>query len=58
MITYKANILGLKVEFVLGECTSQTCPVCGSRNHPIGCNYEWKNCEFRYYRNGVEPINV
>jgi len=47
MITYKAQLLGIQV-----------CPVCGSKNHAVGRNYECKSCGFRYHRDGVGAINI
>ncbi len=58
MITYKARLLGIEVELVPEEYTSQVCPVCGSKNHPVGRNYECRSCGFRYHRDGVGAINI
>ncbi|SMR88707.1 transposase, IS605 OrfB family, central region [Caldicellulosiruptor bescii] len=58
MITYKAQLLGIEVELVPEEYTSQVCPVCGSKNRPIGRNYECRSCGFRYHRDGVGAINI
>ena len=58
MITYKAQLLGIEVELVPEEYTSQVCPVCGSKNHPVGRNYECRSCGFRYHRDGVGAINI
>ncbi len=58
MITYKAQLLGIEVELVPEEYTSQVCPVCGRKNHPVGRNYECSKCGFRYHRDGVGAINI
>jgi len=58
MIIYKAQLLGIEVELVSEEYTSQVCPVCGSKNHAVGRNYECKSCGFRYHRDGVGAINI
>lgn len=58
MITYKAQLLGIEVKFVSEEYTSQVCPVCGNKNHPVGRNYECSKCGFRYHRDGVGAINI
>jgi putative transposase len=58
MITYKALSLGIEVKLVSEEYTSQVCPVCGSKNHLVGRNYECKSCGFRYHRDGVGAINI
>jgi len=58
MITYKAQLLGIEVKLVSEEYTSQVCPVCGSKNHAVGRNYECKSCGFRYHRDGVGAINI
>lgn len=57
-ITYKAQLLGIEVELVPEEYTSQVCPVCGSKNRPDGRNYECNSCGFRYHRDGVGAINI
>jgi len=58
MVTYKAQLLRIEVELVPEEYTSQICPVCGSKNHAVGRNYECKSCGFRYHRDGVGAINI
>jgi putative transposase len=58
MITYKAKMFGIDVKFVSEAYTSQTCPVCGSRNHVNDRNYKCKHCGFEYHRDGVGAINI
>ncbi|AJC74319.1 transposase [Pseudothermotoga hypogea DSM 11164 = NBRC 106472] len=58
MITYKAQLLGIEVKLASEEYTSQICPVCGSKNHAVGRNYECKSCGFSYHRDGVGAINI
>lgn len=58
MLTYKVHPLGIDVKLVPENYTSQTCPACGSRNHPTDRNYECQNCGFKYHRDGVGAINI
>jgi putative transposase len=58
MITYKAEMFGIKVELISEAYTSQTCPICGSRNHVSDRNYKCKHCGFEYHRDGVGAINI
>lgn len=58
IITYKAELLGMDVKLVPEEYTSQTCPMCGSRNHSNNRNYKCQNCGFKYHRDGVGAINI
>lgn len=58
MLTYKAHLLRIDVKLVPEEYTSQTCPACGSRNHPNNRNYKCQNCGFKYHRDGVGAINM
>ncbi|WAM33072.1 RNA-guided endonuclease InsQ/TnpB family protein [Caldicellulosiruptor morganii] len=58
MIEQKAEFAGIEVVYVKENMTSQTCPVCGSKNKPLDRNYECKSCGFRYHRDGVGAINI
>ena len=58
MICYKAEMAGLKVEFVSEAYTSQTCPRCGNRKKPTNRNYHCNHCGFEYHRDGVGAINL
>ncbi|WPX09691.1 RNA-guided endonuclease InsQ/TnpB family protein [Anaerocellum danielii] len=58
MIEQKAEFAGIKVVYVKENMTSQTCPVCGSKNKPQDRNYECKSCGFKYHRDGVGAINI
>ena len=57
LITYKAQILGMKVVEINEAYTSQTCPKCGNRKKPSDRNYTCK-CGFKYHRDGVGAINI
>lgn len=58
MLTYKAQLFGMDIKLIPEYYTSQTCPVCGSRNHPTNRNYKCQNCGFEYHRDGVGAINI
>ena len=58
MISYKAELAGLKVKFVSEAYTSQTCPKCGNRKKPTNRNYHCNHCGFQYHRDGVGAINL
>ncbi|WAM33018.1 RNA-guided endonuclease InsQ/TnpB family protein [Caldicellulosiruptor morganii] len=58
MIEQKAEFADIKVVYVKENMTSQTCPVCGSKNKPQDRNYECKSCGFRYHRDGIGAINI
>ena len=57
-IEEKAEFVGIEVKFIKENGTSQSCPVCGSKNKPENRNYECKSCGFRYHRDGVGAINI
>ncbi|RKU15643.1 transposase [Candidatus Poribacteria bacterium] len=57
LITYKAKVLGIKVEVIDESYTSQTCPNCGNRHKPNNREYKCK-CGFKYHRDGVGAINI
>ena len=56
-IEYKANMAGIKVEYVDPAYTSQTCPVCGIRNHAKDRDYHC-SCGFKSHRDKVGAINI
>ncbi len=58
MICYKAELSGLKVQFVSEAYTSQTCPRCDNRKRPQNRNYHCNHCGFEYHRDGVGAINL
>lgn len=58
MITYKAQMLGIKVELISEAYTSSICPICGSINHTNNRNYKCANCGFEYHRDGVGAISI
>lgn len=57
-IEYKAQIAGIKVEYVNPAYTSQTCPNCGERNKMPDRKYECKNCGYVNHRDIVGAINI
>ena len=57
LITYKAKVLGIKVEVIDESYTSQTCPSCGDKHKPSNREYKCK-CGFTYHRDGVGAVNI
>ncbi len=58
LITYKAELAGIRVISVSEAYTSQTCPQCGNRKQPNNRNYHCLACGFKYHRDGVGAINL
>ena len=58
MIEYKADSVGIKVDYIDESYTSKTCPSCGNRYKPSNRNYECLSCGFVYHRDGVGSINI
>ncbi len=58
MVSYKAESVGIKFELIDENYTSQTCPICGSKNKTRNRNYKCNNCNFKYHRDGVGAINI
>lgn len=58
MICYKAELAGLKVEYVSEAYTSQTCPRCGARKKSLNRTYICSHCGFEYHRDGVGAMNI
>lgn len=56
-IKYKANLVGIKVEYVNPAYTSQTCPQCGEKNKAQDRNYLCK-CGFKKHRDLVGAMNI
>ena len=56
-IEYKANLVGIKVEYVNPAYTSQTCPQCGEKNKAQDRNYKCK-CGFKKHRDLVGAMNI
>jgi putative transposase len=56
-IEYKATLAGIKVEYVDPRYTSQTCPVCGTRNKANDRKYKCA-CGFKKHRDMVGAINI
>nr|WP_276563223.1 transposase [Lysinibacillus xylanilyticus] len=56
-IAYKANLVGIKVEFVNPAYTSQTCPKCSEKNKAQDRKYKCK-CGFEKHRDLVGAMNI
>ena len=56
-IEYKANLAGIKVEYVNPAYTSQTCPVCGHVHHASDRIYTCE-CGFRIHRDLLGAMNI
>lgn len=56
-IEYKANLAGIKVEYVNPAYTSQTCPKCSEKNKAPDRKYECK-CGFVIHRDIVGAMNI
>lgn len=56
-IEYKANLEGIKVEYVNPAYTSQTCPKCAEKNQSQDRKYRCK-CGFRTHRDIVGAMNI
>ena len=56
-IEYKANLEGIKVEYVNPAYTSQTCPKCSERNNAQDRKYQCK-CGFEKHRDIIGAMNI
>lgn len=56
-IEYKANLAGIKVEYVKPAYTSQTCPKCFEKNKAQDRKYKCK-CGFEKHRDLVGAMNI
>lgn len=56
-IEYKSNMVGIKVEYVNPKYTSQTCPLCGERNHAKDRKYVC-SCGYHAHRDRVGAVNI
>ena len=56
-IEYKAQLAGIKVEYVDPAYTSQICPGCGKANHAKDRKYQCV-CGYRGHRDMVGAINI
>lgn len=56
-IEYKANLAGIKVEYVIPHYTSQACPKCGEKNKARDRNYTCA-CGFKTHRDIVGAMNI
>jgi putative transposase len=57
-IEYKANLEGIKVEYVNPQYTSQRCPCCGKLNKARDRKYVCKVCGFSTHRDRLGAINI
>jgi putative transposase len=57
-IEYKANLEGIKVEYVNPKYTSQKCPQCGSLNKARDRKYVCKSCGFSTHRDRLGAMNI
>ena len=57
IIEYKAESVGIKVDYQEESYTSQTCPKCNKRHKPTNRNYICQ-CEFKYHRDSIGAINI
>ena len=57
-IEYKANLAGIKVEYVDPAFTSQTCPNCSKRNKAKDRKYKCVECGFEKHRDLVGAMNI
>jgi len=56
-IEYKASLAGISVLYVNPRYTSQTCPVCGTRNHASDRKYKCP-CGFKTHRDILGAMNI
>ncbi|MGB4590461.1 MAG: transposase [Clostridiaceae bacterium] len=56
-IEYKATLAGMNVIYVNPRYTSQTCPVCGARNHADDRKYKCP-CGFKIHRDILGAMNI
>lgn len=57
-IEYKANLAGIKVEYVNPAYTSQKCPQCNERNKAKDRRYTCSNCGYECHRDLVGASNI
>lgn len=57
-IEYKANLVGIKVEYVNPAYTSQRCPDCGHNHHAKDRRYHCTNCGYVGHRDVVGAKNI
>ena len=57
-ISYKAKLVGIRVEYVDPAYTSQVCPVCGKRNKARDRVYRCSNCGHESHRDIVGARNI
>lgn len=58
LLTYKAELVGMKVVLQDERNTSKTCPKCGAKHKPQGRLYKCRSCGFEFDRDGVGAINI
>lgn len=57
-VEYKANLVGIKVEYVDPKYTSQQCPKCDERNKAKDRQYKCSNCGHTDHRDIVGAKNI
>ncbi|WP_314576429.1 RNA-guided endonuclease TnpB family protein [Enterococcus gilvus] len=57
-IEYKANLVGIKVEYVNPAYTSQRCPNCGHQHHAKDRRYSCSDCGYIGHRYIVSAKNI
>ena len=57
-IEYKANLVGIMVEYVHPAYTSQNCPNCGHRYHAKDRKYACSDCGYIGHRDIVGAKNI
>jgi putative transposase len=58
LLTYKAQLVGMKVVLQNETDTSKTCPKCRTKHKPKGRLYKCRPCGFEFDRDGVGAINI
>lgn len=57
-ILYKAELNGIRVEFVNPRNTSKKCPKCGKLNYPRDRGYLCSHCSYYAHRDAIAAMNI
>lgn len=59
-IAYKAQLAGIRVEWVVPANTSRTCPVCGTidKDSRNGIKFECKSCGYKAHADAIGALNI